>query len=232
MDNLKNYPGNKNFAIAYQNIINLIPPHKTYYEIFAGSAGVYRHKRLAQLSILNDLNPEVCSLLSIEYSSRSSIDITNSTSVELLSSIGSGSVDNFIYMDPPYLHSTRPNSTQLYGKFEMSESDHIQLLSSIAAAIVKSNCMISHYPCELYDTYLKNWNTKDFKVCYHGRVKVERLYYNYKSPIVIHDYTHLGKNFTDRQRIKRKVKRFITKLDALPKLERNKIIQEINQKFN
>lgn len=49
-----NYPGGKNGPGIYQTIINQIPAHTTYIEPFAGSAAIYRHKRLARVSYLID----------------------------------------------------------------------------------------------------------------------------------------------------------------------------------
>jgi site-specific DNA-adenine methylase len=46
-----NYPGGKNGAGVYQQLINLMPPHHTYIEPFLGSGAILRLKRPAQASI-------------------------------------------------------------------------------------------------------------------------------------------------------------------------------------
>lgn len=51
------YAGGKNAPGVYQTIINQIPPHRVYIEPFAGSAAIYRYKRLAHLSYLIDKDP-------------------------------------------------------------------------------------------------------------------------------------------------------------------------------
>jgi DNA adenine methylase len=63
------------------------------------------------------------------------------------------------YCDPPYLHETR-TSTETYGTHEMTEADHVQLLS------VLRNCtgkvMLSGYPSNLYEAELKGWACHEF----------------------------------------------------------------------
>src|SRR4029077_20992344 len=44
---LTTYNGGKNGNGTYQQIINLIPPHKIYIEPFVGSGGIYKRKLLA-----------------------------------------------------------------------------------------------------------------------------------------------------------------------------------------
>ncbi len=49
-----NYPGSKNGSGCYQQIINQLPPHDLYVELFAGSAAVLRKKRPAVGNIAID----------------------------------------------------------------------------------------------------------------------------------------------------------------------------------
>ena len=65
------------------------------------------------------------------------------------------SEDVFIYLDPPYLPSTRKK--YLY-KNEMSEDDHKELLTIINAHPAK--IMISGYDSPLYESMLKGWRKK------------------------------------------------------------------------
>lgn len=50
------YPGGKNAAGTFQKIINIIPPHKTYIELFLGSGAIMRLKRPAETNIGCDLS--------------------------------------------------------------------------------------------------------------------------------------------------------------------------------
>src|SRR5215217_1661753 len=46
------YFGGKSGSGTYQTIINQIPPHRVYIELFGGMAGIFRHKREAQYSLI------------------------------------------------------------------------------------------------------------------------------------------------------------------------------------
>lgn len=106
----------------------------------------------------------------------------------------------------------------------MSDDDHVRLL----LAVLQMNCniMIIHPKCELYDTYLKDWYKVEVKIRYNRKTSIECLYMNYK-PDELQDYSYLGTDCWDRQRIKRKGERWVNKLMNLPDLERNYIIEKI-----
>ena len=53
------YPGGKNSGGSFQRIINQIPPHDTFIELFAGSAAIARMKRPAERTILIDSDAAV-----------------------------------------------------------------------------------------------------------------------------------------------------------------------------
>jgi len=59
-----NYPGGKNKPGVFHQIINLIPPHEVYIELFAGSAAVLRMKRLAPESYAIDIDRDAIAPLS------------------------------------------------------------------------------------------------------------------------------------------------------------------------
>lgn len=136
--------------------------------------------------------------------------------------------DTFVFMDPPYHHSTRPNNIKLYD-YEMDNNDHVQLLQSLLQ--LKCNCMIIHPKCNLYDGYLREWRILQLKIRYHNKTSIENLYMNYNSgPLQIDKY--LGIDCWDRQRIKRKSERLISKLSVLPEQERQYLINRIINKFS
>lgn len=62
-----------------------------------------------------------------------------------------------LYLDPPYLHSTR-TSKKDYGK-EMDDFDHEVILNLCKTS--KSKIIISGYNNDLYNTYLKDWYRVD-----------------------------------------------------------------------
>jgi len=71
--------------------------------------------------------------------------------------------DTLVYIDPPYLQSTRV-SKHAYGNFELF--DHKTLLSAAIAS--DANVAISGYPSDLYTAMLHDWATFSFDVANHS----------------------------------------------------------------
>jgi len=229
MNDLKGYRGNKAFPKAYQEIVNLIPPHKIYVEPYCGSAGIYRHKKTTLKSFLNDLDPTVASVWNDNVMAHTVVtNLEAKESIQLVLDNCLQGVRKFFYLDPPYPKSSRRSSKDIYN-FEMSDNDHIQLLKYLLQISSDANkIMISTYENEIYNKYLKDWSKYTFKTCVHGKVAEEVLFFNYGYPTELHDYQYLGKDCWERQRINRKVSRIVKKLSGLPALERNKIINAVN----
>lgn len=81
----------------------------------------------------------------------------------------------FMYIDPPYILSTR--SKRLY-KHEMTEDDHEELLKELVQSDAK--IMISGYDNDLYNRYLKDWNKKEHKArTEFQKEAVEVIWFNY-----------------------------------------------------
>ncbi len=135
--------------------------------------------------------------------------------------------DEFIYVDPPYLFSTRASKRQLYNHEFGSEEQHIDLLN----VLNDLNCpvAISGYFSELYADMLAEWRTHTFTaVTRGGTVATEWLWLNFPKPRKLHEYTYLGDNFRERERIKRKASRWVIRFTALPDLEREAIIDHLH----
>ena len=222
------YPGQKKIYGFYHKIINQIPKHKIYYELCAGMAEIAKlliEKKSTASFFLNDPDKAVTDKLIYMVPEAT---ILGYDAIKLLKKLKAADTKTFVFIDPPYLHSTRPNSTKLYN-YEMSDSDHKQLLSSVLQ--LKCNTMIVHPVCELYDTYLKGWRKVIIKVRYHNKTSVECLYMNYDVPEQLQVDAFLGTDCWDRQRIKRKANSLVQKLSALPELERNFVIKRVQEKF-
>jgi DNA adenine methylase len=69
------------------------------------------------------------------------------------------------YLDPPYLHSTRASRGD-YGRYEMTERDHAELLDAIRQC--KGKVMLSGYRSGMYDGALASWNRHDFDCANHA----------------------------------------------------------------
>lgn len=85
------------------------------------------------------------------------------------------------YLDPPYLHETRV-SIEDYDH-EMSTSQHVDLLETVLSCA--GMVILSGYPNDLYDKYLKRWRILDIEIdnkASSAKQKpkmIERIWMNY-----------------------------------------------------
>lgn len=234
----KAYPGQKKIYGVYHKIINEIPPFASYYELFAGTAAIYKELKKQKgrikrddntLYFLNDINKAVTAKLKVDNvnSFKSNWKALHIITEHILPE-HTNSERTFVFIDPPYLHSTRPTNTKLY-KNEMTDSDHKKLLMAVLQ--LECNCMIIHPKCVLYDRILKNWRKVEVKIRYNRKTSIECLYMNYKKPNALQSDDLLGDDCWDRQRIKRKAKRMVEKFVKLPVLERKFIMKRLILEF-
>lgn len=213
------YLGSKAASGAYQAIIAAMPAHDTYIETHLGTGTVMRRKPPAARSIGIDIDPEVIR----RFGSMPGVELHQSDAVAYLRGFNykdAGRV--LIYADPPYLHSTR-TSRKRY-RFEYSEQDHISLLSVLRDRAASGVLvMLSGYPSRLYDDLLPGWRTVEFQVMSRGGVRTEKLWLSFPAQSA-HWATFAGRNFTDRQRIKRKAQRWADNYRTLPTSERVAIL--------
>ncbi|MEZ6101081.1 MAG: DNA adenine methylase [Pirellulaceae bacterium] len=86
-----------------------------------------------------------------------------------------------LYLDPPYLHETRV-SIEDYDH-EMSASQHVDLLEAVLSCT--GMVILSGYPNDLYDKYLKKWRILDIEIdnkASSAKQKprmIERIWMNY-----------------------------------------------------
>ncbi len=222
------YPGGKNSA--YQKIINLIPPHRVYIEAFVGSGAILRHKRPAVSNIAIDADTSALEQLrwSIAQNGDTAglmkVEFVNADSLTWLAAYPFQG-DEFVYADPPYLFSTRRQHRPIY-RYELAEEDHTILLGVLKR--LPCPVMISGYWSELYTQALADWRISTFEAITRGGAKAtEYLWMNYPTPIKLHDYSHLGDTFRDRERIKRKKQRWVNRLQKMDILERQALLSAI-----
>ena len=79
--------------------------------------------------------------------------------------------------------------------------------------------MVSGYRSRLYDERLAGWRSVEWQVMNQGGVRTEKLWFNF-APDRLHWARFAGRNFTDRQRIKRKAENWARRYEALPVGER------------
>lgn len=136
--------------------------------------------------------------------------------------------NTLFFLDPPYPLNTR-SSNHRY-KYDFTDDDHELLLSLILKSPAK--VLLCSYTNPTYDFYLAGWNKISYKSKTRKGMRVETAYLNYEPPNRLQDYSFTGGDYRERERIKRKISREVSKLHALPVLERNAIIDKINKTFN
>lgn len=228
IDRINKYPGQKKINGVFQAIINEIPKCTDFYEVFCGSAQLSKiiMSICPDIKIhLNDLDSAVID----KYSFPSAV-CTNLHSLELLSVIEKNDYEGSImFIDPPYQHCSRIGNEKLY-TFEMSDQDHIDFFNYVSSSKIKM--IIIHPKNCIYDKLINlGWRYKEIKIRYHNKTSIERIYCNYAVPVELMTYKYIGINFTDRQRIKRKCERFSKKLQLLPVIEREAIINHLIKTF-
>lgn len=228
------YPGGKNGAGAIQTIINQIPPHLMKIESFAGSATLTRYIRPAHVNVVIDIYTSCTEIL---RTALSDTVVISGDAISLLPGIvansGYPAGDIFIYADPPYLKldtdgtPVRSCQRDLYDHEFYTVEQHMKLLRLLKS--LGCMIMISGYWSKLYATELAGWRTVTYNsVVRSGRVAKEYLWMNYPEPIALHDYSFLGRNRTDRQRIKRKVQRWRNRISNMPTLEKQVLLQAMD----
>jgi DNA adenine methylase len=211
------YPGGKSGAGVYQTIINQIPPHKVYIEAFAGSAAIARFKAPAEETILIDKDSiAIDALILIDKSA--DWHLIRGDSLEYLKN-RRWQGNEFVYCDPPYLLETRSTKSAIYRHEFGTEKQHRSLLSILKT--IPAKVMISGYRSALYDDICRKWRVITYRsVTRGGTVATEYLWMNYPEPAILHDYRYLGKNFREREKIKRRQLRWKKRLVMMRPLER------------
>lgn len=214
MEKRISYVGNKNRDGLIEKIINIIPVHQNYYEICAGSGGVFRAKKKAPGdNILIESNPSVIekfkSIVGDYYLLADGMQFVLNNDIS----------ENLFYCDPPYPMDSRKSQIPLYGAHEWTDEQHKQFLKICISS--KSMIIISTYPNHIYDEMLTGWSWIDCKVGTRAGVAIERLYFNFPLPDKLNQYDKVGENRTHRQQIKRKMQRRLNAFNRLPEVEKN-----------
>jgi DNA adenine methylase len=228
------YPGSKGADGVWQRIISEMPPHRVYIEAFLGSGVILRKKLPSTITIGIDADPAVCRIWQ---------SCSNAKDGEAAGSPGctvicgearrvlrdyAWSGGELVYCDPPYLLSTRSNQRPLYDYEFSKEDEHEDLLISLKH--LPCMVMISGYWSELYGRILAGWRTVQIPtVKRNGEPAVEWLWCNFPEPVQLHDYRFVGQGYRERERIKKKMRRWTAKLRAMPALERSALFWAMSQ---
>jgi len=254
------FPGGKSVSGLYQRIINAMPPHSVYIEPFLGDGAVMRRKKPAIHNVGIDSYADVLArwrgdeLDHLELFCCDGIDwlkhffglyrfIPGPRNSQLRLSQGAEccdagqsddrippSEDVLVFADPPYPANSRKSTRSPY-RHDLSDEQHADLLS----VLMRLPCyvMASSYDSVLYRSALAEWRLIEIPVTNraNGRA-VECLWMNYPEPTELHDYSYLGAEKRERERIRRRVSSWCRTLARLPTLERKAIIDAIGRKHD
>jgi hypothetical protein len=226
---------------VYQTVINQIPPHRVYIEPFAGMGGVFRKKQAADTSIMIDLSEDVVGfwegrgferrrVWDIGAADRGGIVFRGNALTFLAGYLPTfwNNEQTVLYVDPPYPLATRRSGHRY--DHELTDAEHDVLLNILLR--LQCRILLSTYPNELYryKLTLAGWRLIEFQARTRGgRTATEWLWMNFPEPETLHDYRYAGGDYRQRERIRKRVKRFMRKFGQMGPLERNAILEAINQ---
>lgn len=225
------YDGGKGGAGVYQTIINQMPPHRRYIEPFLGGGAVMRHKRPALESFGFDLDTR--SVILWDGGAGQTIvglEVQQTCGVEWMVHHHRKRWfrrDDLVYCDPPYLLETRRGGA-IYN-CEMDAGQHRALIE----VLLKLPClvMVSGYQSEMYSLALAHWRRLEFQTTTRGGSLATEvfLWMNYPEPRELHDYSYLGGDYRERERIKKKRVRWREKLLRMEPLERLAVLAAVEE---
>jgi site-specific DNA-adenine methylase len=217
---MNNYVGNKGGQGIKEQLFNFVPKSERYFSLFYGMGGFENLPEFKNVNwIISEKDPELLSLASARYHDtysdyKSIVEKYNFTSAD------------FIFCDPPYLHSTRRNGRAYY-KFEWDVYEHKEFLDYISVCGAK--VLITHPSCSLYDNCLETWYKHEFRYMSRQGWFEDCIWTNFMPGYVeLHDYNYLGQCRTERQQIKRQRANFVSKFNSLPYHQKIAIFKELN----
>lgn len=226
---MKAVDGGKNGPGVFQTIINQIPPHDFFAEVFCRSCAITRRKRRASTNVVVDIDRAVTEM-ALRDPELAGCSIVNTDALTWLNVFKQEcarfpSVQALIYCDPPYLMEARSIQRDIYRHEFGSAGEHKALLDLLKE--LPCMVMLSGYRSELYDYELCGWRRIDYQTTTRGGPVIESLWCNFPEPTELHDYKYFGSDYRERTRIKRKVARWKNKLSKMSLLERAALIEAL-----
>lgn len=217
------YDGGK--GVVYPHIINLMPPHKKYIETHLGGGAVMRHKKPAPIQVGLEIDRDVIATYGNAFDGLCTV--IKADAIEWLTQ-AEVDEETLIYVDPPYYPATRRRK-RVY-RYDYNEKDHEKLLTLLLSLPAK--VMISGYDNPLYQEMLRDWNRYSFMAPSHAGKRKEFIWFNYLRPVRLHDDRYIGKNFREREIIKRRQQRLKERLLKLSVTERASIHAWLGRQLN
>jgi len=228
----RGYFGSKGGSGVWQTILNQIPAHDVFIEAFAGSAVITKRKRPARSTIVIDKEAAACQLLTSELSREAHTVICGDAISWLEKNREHFNERTCIYCDPPYLFDERKDPRKRYKK----EMGDLWLHRDLLAVLSRVTCqgvpvLLSGYRSELYDDALPAplWRRIDYQTMTRGGLVIESLWCNFPEPAQLHDYSQAGTNWRERERIRKKKRRWLAKLQTMPAIDRAVLLDAIEE---
>lgn len=212
------FVGSKGGAGIAQWLISQMPPHTHYVECCLGKGVVYQRKLPASVNI--GIEPDGDTLRDFWFGrDMGDIELICGDCLEYLPRLELPQ-SALIYADPPYLRSACADQSRRYYRFDQPDAEwHERFLDAMLAQ--RCMVMVSGYESELYHRKLSHWRTSyKWTVNRGGAAVKEFCWMNFETPVLLHDSRYVGDNYTDRQRVKRKMERWKKNFLALPADER------------
>ncbi|MEQ9330251.1 DNA adenine methylase [Thalassobaculum sp.] len=214
------YFGGKGAAGVAQALINVMPPHATFISGFAGHCAVLRLKRPAARNIAIDRDGDLAGFWQdhkhVEFRAGDALD-------ELQRFAWTGR--ELVYLDPPYLFETRRDPRPRY-RHELTDDDHERLLD--LACRLPAMVVVSHYDAPLYRHRLASWSHHTVASKTRRGMATEHFWTNYPTPpTALHDARFVGRNYRERQTVKRRAERWRRRFLDMPQLERVAVLSAL-----
>lgn len=133
-----------------------------------------------------------------------------------------------VYADLPYLGSTRSSDYPLYRHELRSEEEHEQALMVLLG--LDCMVMVCGYWSELYADMLSGWRVASFDAWTRSnRHVIEYVWMNFPEPRRLHDYKWLGDDRREREKLKKRKRRWVNRLKGMPALERYAMLAAIEE---
>ena len=211
--------GSKATSGLCQPLIAMMPRHSTYIESHLGTAAILKRKPPALRNIGIDRDARAINAFSCEYP----VELVHGCCHAYLRQFPYDGTE-LVYADPPYVPATRKAPERYRYRYDYEDQDHVELLEILKQ--LPCQVMISGYGCELYEDMLSDWNTIALQVMNQAGVVTERVWFNF-TPDRVHWCRYAGKNFTDRQRIKRKAQNWGRRYAKMPHAERVAVLASL-----
>lgn len=216
------YPGSKDASGAAERILSHLPDHSVYVETHLGGGAIMRRKPPALRSIGIDLDGDV--IARWRALNRPGLELVHGCATAWLREHGPHlPADALVYADPPYVQATRTKK-RLY-RCEMSDRQHEELLDALLA--LPCSVIVSGYHSDLYAARLAGWRTDSFDVMTRGGVRTEWLWMRTSIAGFADGAGAPGRDFRERERIKRKVTRWRANFASMPKVERDAVLRAL-----